>query len=243
MNRTVFISLLLASTLAVGLVSAAQVPSQGLFGDIWTQIQELQDQAAELLEETASLSAQIEGLQVQIDSIDTGADSGGDGPQTMAYDAFMTIEGDSIALAGYVFSINPRDHGEFKVVKLLDKSSPKLSLYACEGRHIEEVTLNVAGLNGTMKYIMTDVLVKEIDKSSPLLASLVRVKDVSSPLIASTGSGGGTVYEPLPMEEVSFRYGKIRWEYEYTTGGGGMISAGWNSVTDEPLPLEEVAFV
>ena len=37
------------------------------------------------------------------------------------------------------------EHEDFTVVKPLDKSSPTLALYTCNGRHIPSVTLDCAG--------------------------------------------------------------------------------------------------
>jgi len=229
MKKTIFLSVLAASIIILSLAGVVQSrPSVGPFKAIWQAINQLREQVSSLFEQTSN-------LQNQIDSIDAPAPP--TPPQPMAFDAFLQIEsvpGESqdeghvgwIEVVSYSYSMSPAGHGEFKVTKMVDKASPKLALYASGGHYIEEVILEAARPNGMMRYNMSNVVVKQLDKASPKLAQ-------------SLGSGGGgSVYEPLPLEEVSFTYGRINWTYTLLDGSG--IQTGWDTV--ESRPLEEVSF-
>jgi len=225
MKRTIFLSVLVAGVIIIALAGVAQSQAdKGPFSDIWDA----------LSDEIAARIAGDNSLQNQIDSIDVGND--GNVPQPEALVAFLEIkgvEGEStdaghkgwIEILGYGQQITPRGHGEFKVTKLVDKSSPLLYLYASQGQHVEEMTLEAVGPNGIMQYKMTNVVVKQMDKSSPKLA---------------LGGGGQYTTEIPPLEEVTFSYGRIRWEYTVTAPGGATVAAGWDTV--ESRPIEEVPF-
>lgn len=83
---------------------------------------------------------------------------------------------------------------DFSVVKVLDKSSPPLALATCDGRHINKVEVELCEAAGSkhlyMKYTMENVIVSSVRPGG--------------------SSQGG---ETKPLEEVSFNFGKIRWEY------------------------------
>lgn len=105
-------------------------------------------------------------------------------------------------------------HHDFSVTKELDKASPKLALYCCNGTHIEEVTIELCYADGDqdrfMEYVLTDVIVTSIIP------------------------GGSAGSEDRPVEEVSFAYGHIYWTYtEYDEGGMpmGNVETHWNVET------------
>ena len=110
------------------------------------------------------------------------------------------------------------DHQDFSVVKTLDKASPKLALNCCNGTHVKTVTVELCRSGGDkqkyMNYLMTDVI-------------------VSSVRPGGSAQGG----EALPLEEVSFHYGKIEWTYteiDHETGKPkGDISANWDLVANK----------
>jgi len=110
------------------------------------------------------------------------------------------------------------NHGTFNFVKSLDKASPKLALYCCNGMHIPKITLELCRAAGDkqkyMQYILSDTIV-----------SSVRPVGSSSSEIA-----------PLPQEEISFSYGKIEWVYtetDHKTGKAkGEIKAHWDLSTN-----------
>ena len=105
------------------------------------------------------------------------------------------------------------DHDDFSIVKTLDKASPGLALACCNGEHFDEVKLELcrAGQDKQkyMEYIMKDVI-------------------ISSYRPGGSAQGG----EALPLEEVSFNYGKITWKYtetDHKTGKpGGAVEKFWD---------------
>src|SRR5438105_5337 len=104
------------------------------------------------------------------------------------------------------------DIQDFAVVKQLDKASPKLFLSCCTGEHIADVTLELCRAGGDkqkyMTYKMSDVLVSGVRPGG------------------ATGTGDG-----LPLEEVSFRFGKMQLEYipiDKTGKPQGQVPAGWD---------------
>jgi len=108
------------------------------------------------------------------------------------------------------------EHGDFTVTKWVDKATPKLMLYCCNGQHIDKVVLEVCHAAGEKKkymvYEMQDVIVSAVSVSG------------------SVESG-----DARPVEEVSFNYGKIKWTYtEYDSGGKskGNVESQWNVETN-----------
>lgn len=91
---------------------------------------------------------------------------------------------------------------DFSIVKTLDKASPKLALSCAKGEHIPEVKLELCRATGDkqkyMEYKMNDVIVSGVRPGG-----------------AAQGS------EALPLEEVSFNYGKIELVYTETDHGTG----------------------
>lgn len=107
------------------------------------------------------------------------------------------------------------DHADFSIVKTLDKASPKLNLACCNGEHIPEVSVELCRANGDkqkyMVYKMYDVIVSSVRPGG------------------SAKSG-----DALPLEEVSFNYGKIEWVYTTTDHKSGKaagdVKAHWDLV-------------
>jgi len=105
------------------------------------------------------------------------------------------------------------DHADFTIRKVLDKASPKLALACCKGEHITDVTLTLNRATGDkqkyMEYKLSDVIVRSVRPGG------------------STKEG-----ETLPIEEVSFAYGKIEWTYtatDHATGkAAGEVKANWD---------------
>ena len=110
------------------------------------------------------------------------------------------------------------DHQDFSVVKTLDKASPKLNLFCCNGKHIANVKVELCRATENkekyMEYKMTDVIVASVRPGG-------------------SAQGG----EALPLEEVSFNYGKITWNYietDHKTGKpGGNLETHWDLVTNK----------
>lgn len=105
------------------------------------------------------------------------------------------------------------DHSDFSIVKTLDKATPKLNLYCSDGTHVPEVKVELCRAGGAkekyMEYKLEDVI-------------------ISSVRPGGSAQGG----EALPLEEVSFNYGKITWTYnelDHKTGKNkGSVEAHWD---------------
>ena len=105
------------------------------------------------------------------------------------------------------------DHSDFSIVKALDKASPKLALYCSDGTHIKEVKLELCRAGGDKETYMT-----------------YKMEDAIVTSVRPGGSSQGG--ETLPLEEVTFGYGKITWTYNETdhkTGKKkGSVEAHWS---------------
>ncbi len=109
------------------------------------------------------------------------------------------------------------EHQDFSIVKTLDKATPKLNLYCCNGTHIPEIVVELCRAGGDkqkyMEYKMTDVI-------------------ISSVRPGGSAKGG----DNLPLEEVTFTYGKIDWTYTETDHKSGApkgdVSTHWNLHTN-----------
>ncbi|MEW6730064.1 MAG: type VI secretion system tube protein Hcp [Acidobacteriota bacterium] len=102
--------------------------------------------------------------------------------------------------------------GDLVIVKAIDKASPKLMEACCSGEHLKSARLEMCRAGGDkepyMEYKLTDVLVTSVRPG---------------------GSGHG---ETVPLEEISFAYGKIEWKYtklNVETGkAAGAVPGGWD---------------
>jgi len=108
------------------------------------------------------------------------------------------------------------EHMDFIITKELDKSSPKLALFCCNGTHVTEVVIEVCRADTSekyMQYTLTDVIVSSISQS------------------------GSSQDSARPVEEVSLRYGRIDWSYtetDYMTGKPkGNVEAYWDVETNK----------
>jgi type VI secretion system secreted protein Hcp len=158
----------------------------------------------------------------------------------MAFDAFLKIDGvpgessddkhkDWIEILSYSMGITQPTSGsastsggatserahfqDFSIVKALDKASPKIALACAGGDHIKSVIVELCRAGGDkvkyMEYKMSNCI-------------------ISSFRPGGSAHGG----ETLPLEEVSFNYGKIEWTYTQQKradgAGGGQVAAGWD---------------
>jgi len=158
----------------------------------------------------------------------------------MAFDAFLKIEGipgestdskhkDWIEVLSYSTGITQPTSGsastgggasseranfqDFSIVKALDKSSPVIALACANGTHIKEVIIELCRAGGDkvkyMEYKLSNCI-------------------VSSWRPGGSSHGG----ETLPLEEISFNFGKIEWTYTQQKradgSGGGQVAKGWN---------------
>lgn len=112
------------------------------------------------------------------------------------------------------------DHQDFVIVKRLDSASPTLYQYCCMGKHIPNARFEMCRAMGE-KTIFMVYLFKDL-----IVASCMP-------------SGTADAEDPIPMEEISFRYGQINWEYTPTdpTGGGkkgAAVKTGWSTLQNKP---------
>jgi len=103
------------------------------------------------------------------------------------------------------------DIQDLSITKQLDQASPKLFLSCCKGEEIPEVTLELCKAGGGKQKYMTYKLSKAI---------------VSS--YQPGGNKGGD--DALPVEEVSFRFGKVELAYVPIDGNTpkGQVTAAWD---------------
>lgn len=165
----------------------------------------------------------------------------------MAFDAFLKIDGipgestddahaDQIEILSYNMGVSQTasasassgggasseraDFQDFSIVKTLDKASPKLAVACADGTHISEVILELCRAGGDklkyMEYKLSDCIVSSFRPG-----------------------GSSQSDEALPLEEVSFNYGKIEWTYTQQKradgSGGGNVAAGWNLETNTKI--------
>jgi len=135
----------------------------------------------------------------------------------LSYSHGVSLPGSSELSSGSTRSAGRSEHQAFSIVKTLDKTSPKLSLYCSSGTHIAEITIELCREGGDkrkyMEYTFTNVIIASVSVSG------------------STNSA-----EEKPVEEVTFNYGTIRWTYTETdplTGKAkGDVSATWDIETN-----------
>ncbi len=110
------------------------------------------------------------------------------------------------------------NHADFTAVKLLDKASPKLHLYCCQGKRIPKIIVEMCQAGGDkqvyMKYEMENVFVTSVSPG---------------------GSAGGE--DSRPVETLSLNYDKVTWTYTQldpqTNQPKGNTSSWWSTRMNE----------
>ena len=109
------------------------------------------------------------------------------------------------------------DFQHFEVVKTVDNATCDLNIYCAKGEHIPSIEIELCLATGDkhtfMKYVMEDVIVSAVQPG---------------------GSSDGD--EVRPLEEVSFAYGKVKWEYtpiDHTGKPGAAVYRTWNLETNK----------
>lgn len=105
------------------------------------------------------------------------------------------------------------EHQDFVITKEIDKASPKLNLFCCNGQNLKEVKLEVLRQVDTklayMTYIFRTCLIRSV---------VVHANPMSS--------------DKKPIEEVNFSYAEIEWKYTEVDPTGntsaGDTMARWN---------------
>lgn len=117
--------------------------------------------------------------------------------ELLSFSHGLSQTGSGAASSGGGRSAERCDHQDFSVVKTVDKASPKLALFCCNGTHIASIKVELCRAAGDkQKYMGYDL--------SEVIVSSVR--------LGGSSQGG----EALPLEEISFNYGKIEWIYTET---------------------------
>jgi type VI secretion system secreted protein Hcp len=106
-------------------------------------------------------------------------------------------------------------HQDFSIVKGMDKASPTINLFCCNGKHIPNVVIELCRATENkekyMEYKMEDVIISSV----------------------SVGGGGGG----LPTESVTFNYGKLTWNYiqtDHKTGEAkGNVEKFWSLIDNK----------
>jgi type VI secretion system secreted protein Hcp len=140
-------------------------------------------------------------------------DAHADQIEVLSFSSGVSQTSSASASSGGGASSERADFQDFSIVKALDKASPKLAVACADGTHISEVVLELCRAGGDklkyMEYKLSDCI-------------------VSSVRPGGSAQGG----ETLPLEEVSFNYGKIEWIYTQQKRadgtGGGNVAAGWD---------------
>jgi type VI secretion system secreted protein Hcp len=138
--------------------------------------------------------------------------------EVLSYSHGLSQPGSGSRSSGGARSAERCDHQDYSIVKTLDKASAKLALFCCRGDHIKSIKIELCRATGDkqkyMGYDLSDVI-------------------VSSVRPGGAAHGG----ETLPLEEVSFNYGKIEWTYtetDHQTGKPkGDVKAHWDLVTNK----------
>jgi type VI secretion system secreted protein Hcp len=157
---------------------------------------------------------------LKIDGIDGESqdDKHKDWIEILSYSSGASQPGAGARSSGGAASAERVNLQDFSVVHTLDKASPKLFVHCCNGKHIKEIKLELCRATGDkqkyMEYKMSDVI-------------------VSSVRPGGSAQGG----EALPLEEVSFNYGKIEWIYtatDHKTGKPkGDVKGNWDQVANK----------
>jgi type VI secretion system secreted protein Hcp len=138
--------------------------------------------------------------------------------EVLSYSHGLSQPASGSASSGGGRSAERCDHADFSIVKTLDKTSPKLALYCCNGTHIPKINVELCRASGAKQKYMEYVLSNSI---------------VSSVRPGGSSQGG----EELPLEQVSFNYGKIEWVYtetDHDTGKAkGDVKAYWDLTKNE----------
>ncbi len=99
-------------------------------------------------------------------------------------------------------------HGNFAIVKLIDKASPQIAGLCTSGEIIPEVTIKFCPSGSKQSYL------------------IYTLKNVTVSSVNPGGSSDGL----RPVETVSFKYSKIQWEYTSTGSASGEDNdeSGWD---------------
>jgi len=107
---------------------------------------------------------------------------------------------------------------DFHIVKKTDKASAKLLTACCVGEHLKTATLVCRKAGKEQQEFLTIIL--------------------TSVLVSSYQTGGSAGSDVIPMDQVSFNFGKIEYKYkEQKADGslGGEVVGGWDVTTNKKV--------
>ena len=111
---------------------------------------------------------------------------------------------------------------DLTVTKHIDKASAKLHELCATGKHIATVTLQLNRAGGDKLQYM------EV-KMEQVIISAVQATGMAA---NGTGTTGTNAPDNLPVETVSFNFGKVKWTYTQQKradgSGGGNVTGGWD---------------
>ncbi len=112
------------------------------------------------------------------------------------------------------------DVRDFHVTKVVDKSSTLLHLYCCNGKHIPQIVVELCEAS-EKKHCYLRVTMKEV--------------------IVSSVKASGVANEQIfvrPVEEVTFNFGQIQWEYtpkDHMGKAQPALKSGWSLETNKEI--------
>ena len=115
------------------------------------------------------------------------------------------------------------EFSDITLVKEIDKATPKLALFCAKGEHIPTVVIEFTMVEPVTR---NKVVYKKVMLEDVIVSAFTPVMSYRSNS------------EFTHLEEISFRYGKIRWEYTpYDALGnpGTTVTAGWSLETNKAL--------
>ncbi|HBN77336.1 MAG TPA: hypothetical protein DD473_16305 [Planctomycetaceae bacterium] len=123
------------------------------------------------------------------------------------------------------------EHSPFRIIKLLDKTSPKLLEAACKGTLYKKAVLSLCQPNassGTTSSSWKKAVYFEVTLEN---VHITRVHLMGDPTNVPSGIMNSEILQMGPLEQIDLSYRKIKWLYK---GGTGTIniSGSWNLGTN-----------
>jgi len=136
--------------------------------------------------------------------------------EVLAYSVSVTQASAGSRSSGGARTGGRADFGDFSVTHTIDKATPKLKLACANGEHIGEVTMQIC---------------RATKDKTPFM--VYKMENVIVASVTTTGDAQA-VDLPLPLEVITFNYGKMTWTYSETdkaTGAKkGDVSTNWDLI-------------